>query len=313
MTNIRLLCSCAFLLFASNAAVAVTKEEIASAYNDKLEWLNTYRLQYTEHKTSFNADGDVTMENDRAYEYLSKGEKVARFEWVIDSAGESPQQTLKDVQNERQKGKLWYSSGNPSIAEIDLSRADEERVTHGAHTPIAYSGLHNGRIAQDGQPSDSAASRDLRLFLEGDSVHILLETQRVGNYVCVVAEKRDKQGRPKIRHWLSPDMQYALCKTEIYNNSENEDPLVRMRILNADFSEIEPGLFIPSATEVESYFPEYDMRLGYKSTYLLTSMECNPDLPDSFFDLEIPNGVLVRDRSIGKEYVIGTPDSAHEK
>jgi len=103
---------------------------------------------------------------------------------------------------------------------------------------------------------------------------------------------------------LDPTKGFSLIKQEAYRDGH------LAFIYKAEFQEIVPGIWFPISSEDEVYFTKepYDLRTKY--TVKISDIKINdPSFNKNLFQVEFPDGTMVRDAITGIEFIVGDSDN----
>lgn len=108
--------------------------------------------------------------------------------------------------------------------------------------------------------------------------------------------------------WLDPDRGFAVLQRDHYNP---EDPSkLWYRIHNLEFQDCGNGLWLPTKTEkTKCLYKGYEKDQwgipSLLSTFTVSKLQINEDLPDELFDIKYPKGTMIIDRVGGVTYRVG--------
>lgn len=279
------------LILACAAARAVTLEEVAAVYAKQLELLQPYRLRYKETITWPQDDGTDKV-NTRVVELLVDKLRYKESIWT-ESGPEGqlvPDSTVTDNGTERRH----ISHGGRGIGQIMSPYSAQGIHLDMIWTPLALAGLLDSSVFEaQGDRSLVAGPSDIRaLALKPDSALLANPETLDGKQAYVLEWPKSKQ-HPKVRLWLSADEKLSLLKGELYLPNAKGEYLLRSRTINRDFSEVRPGLFLPTQSEIQ--FPGIEAPPSTHQ-YEFVSIDIAVPVTDQDFLLEFSDGMLVNRR-----------------
>ena len=285
-----------FFISCSAMAQPLSLESITSAYDHKVERLGCYELQYKEELIQIQPDvAEQTTE--RWVTLLVDGLKFRR-----EVVGVGPQVSTEQIPLiETYDLEQFRSMCGKSGLIRPMSTADA--YNQGLYTPVALAGLHDSSSFYTPDPTDGVcvSPMDMRAFLRAPETTLFSETVRLNNEEACVLEYQKVEGSPLIRVWLSIEKNFTLLKAETSMQNRNGESVVVTHMVNSDFEEVAPGLYIPHEAEFRNdtsamLFDGKPEPVRITRCVLDRLTPNAASAPDSF-RLVFPDDVIVRDET----------------
>ncbi len=163
----------------------------------------------------------------------------------------------------------------------------------------------SGRLLADPIDESPKPRPDLRLSdaLDSGTCRIRASDEFVDGHRCVVIDWGNKE---RTTVWCDPALGFAIRRKEFHYH---ETDVLAWRVTSDSFQEILPGFWLPTHTNADRFAslraPDKlrDTPL-IRYEYTVKSLEVN-NVPDEFFELQIPPGVMVADYIHGTEKAPG--------
>jgi len=216
--------------------------------------------------------------------YSTTGEAGKRFPGNNAEIGEYSLKTIKEDPF------LWWNSGVGFYSYFCLP------CSYLAYCPISPDGkqpyFDGGVDSVLGQISEKTDPNDVTKMPFGVQFESLKGTD-----LLVIG---DKYGIT--RCWLDPKKNFSLVKYLNATVRKNGERIVRLDIEVSSIEEVSPGIWWPM--EVFWIAPEFEPKGGWnRIVYRASNVKISAEpFPDKLFELEIPDGYLVRDNIAKKTY-----------
>ncbi|MGI6461856.1 MAG: hypothetical protein ACOX5J_17530 [Candidatus Hydrogenedentales bacterium] len=287
------------LIFASTTAYAITKEQVAEVFEDKLVHMQTLHVEYL-HEMKIHEAGKPVATKQWANEWFWKGGKRAVNQTFVDMQSDTMKRTYQTVSRDGVRVKLRFlrEDVDPQAAIYGAEASDD--IFLGAATPMGYSGLYP---ATD-PGNHNFGNCNIPVLMRLESSRILEVNAELNGENCVLVEW-GSEDVPMGRWWLSSEKNLAVVKYEGYSGPKDAR-FTRMVNTMSDFSEHAPGLFLPQtiATHEFELGDLGERQTASIQTFTLLKVELNPEISDEVFELELPAGTVVKDDIIGDVYVV---------
>jgi peroxiredoxin len=298
-----LLALLSLIIILPSVSHAGAKEQIIDAYEYRQGFLKSFRLRYTTRFQTLFPD-DQRQDVTREWVYYAKNAKRAEKVAIIDKVTGKLRRTDWKVANDKFIRRLLFGNDRPVRGTIRAA-TEPGRMEIGLASPIAFAGLQKVQTPPGGYIGGSQDC-DVTVLMKMPNVHVLPETEEVNGHTCYVVATmwgKDYDAR-HTKKWFAKDLNFALVKVERYDPGSQ----LKSRRVFDGFVEIAPEFFLAHAIRAEVYYVPYWRQPslpvgGYElrhqpvqiNTYTISSVELNPDIPDSEFELEFPDGVVVED------------------
>lgn len=148
---------------------------------------------------------------------------------------------------------------------------------------------------------------DLVAILGSEFGHVEPEMEMLNGVECVVVTLKYKD-QVEYKVWLDPNRGFAVLQRDHYIPKDYSKLWYRIR--NLDFQDCGNGLWLPMKTEktkclYKGYPEEQWGKTSLLSTFAVSKIQINEDLPDELFDIQYPDGTLIIDRVAGITYRMG--------
>jgi peroxiredoxin len=289
---------------AGAAGHAITLDQIRQVYEHKFDFLQSYRVKYTEDTTRWSDKEKQTVvaAYTVAYEHYVKGDKFGIKRLEIDLSSDEVSSTVSDwkAYNGKYLRSASYYNGAIVSGRVE-TLTDRSRYNMGVYHPMALVGLHSAVIGDERiRPIGNSFSTDIRSLTLYRTSRVLPETEVVnGHKCCIVDAPPAPTSKSYFRVWLALDLDLALVKRELRVYAPSGVETMLYSIECDEFRELEPGLFLPQKIAVEGFSAsEREFREASTTEYIITSVELKPDIPDDAFEIEFPEGMRVKDETM---------------
>ncbi len=289
-----------FLLVCSRAN-ALTLQEIERAYDDKMETLGAYQVEYSLF-IEFKESGAVTSSHTHIERVLSSGEGYRIEQLAASNPQTSPVFLRVQTDDRRQFRVLQFTNaGTPDMATI--RPADEPPAFYNALvcTPLGLAGLHDSAQCVNLEGLRPFMS-DVRALSHDSKTVLIKDPVVLDGEEAYLLEWPAGELHPQFRFWLSKTMNLALLKYAYFSEEQGEFlPWIETR--NTDFEEVAPGLFLLRKSE----FRRREMRglPGLVMTVETVSYAFEVVTSPHDYRVAFPQGIRVDNRALGLRYTQG--------